>query len=151
MDLARHDYPYYLHQDEVAALGWLRENTSPDNVVLCSLTLGQYVPALSGNTAFLAHWAQTVNFFDKRNRVARFFDAATPDAERAETLHTFGVDYVLHGPAERDLGSYDPVTTPWLTLTFSTPQVKIYRVQGDRLPLTVRSRGTYGKKVRHCD
>jgi len=142
VDLARHDYPFYLHGDDVAALDWLRENTSPENVVLCSLTIGQYLPAVSGNTAFLAHWAQTVGFYDKRDRVARFFDATAPDAERAETLRTFGVDYVLHGPAERALGDYDPATTPWLALAFSVPQVDVYRVEDDMLPLGISSGDT---------
>jgi hypothetical protein len=141
VDLARHNYPYYLHCDEVTALEWLDENIEPEDIVFSSLTIGQYIPALSGNTAFLAHWAQTVNFYDKQNRVARFFEAATPDAERAETLHTFGVDYIFYGPAERDLGDYDPATAPWLALTFSTSQVEVYRVQDDRLPLVVRSSG----------
>jgi hypothetical protein len=142
VDLERHNYPFYLHRDDVAALDWLRENTSPDDVVLCSLTVGQYVPALSGNTAFLAHWAQTVDFYDKRNRVARFFDAAAPDEERAETVRAFGVGYVLRGPAERELGDYDPAIAPWLVLTFSRPQVDVYRVKGDGLPMAAGSGGT---------
>jgi hypothetical protein len=141
VDLARHNYPFYLHHDDVAALDWLRENTSPDDVVLCSLTVGQYVPAISGNTAFLAHWAQTVDFYDKRNRVARFFDVAAPDEERAETVRAFGVGYVLRGPAERELGGYDPATAPWLVLTFSTPQVDVYRVKSDGWPMAVGSGG----------
>lgn len=139
VDLARHDYPYYLYRDEIAALDWLRENTSPDDVVLSSLTVGQYVPAVSGNTAFLAHWAQTVDFYDKRDRVARFFDAAASDVERAETLHTFGVDYVLYGPAERELGDYDPAVASWLALAFSMPQVDVYRVKDDGLPPVANS------------
>jgi hypothetical protein len=117
----------------------LRENTFPDDIVLCSLTVGQYVPAISGDTAFLAHWAQTVDFYDKRSRAALFFDATTPDEERAETIYAFGVDYVLHGPAERALGDYDPAVTPWLALTFSAPRVDVYRVEGDRLPQVVGS------------
>jgi uncharacterized membrane protein len=129
VDLTRHDYPFYLHRDDVAALDWLRENTSPDNVVLCSLTVGEYVPAVSGNTAFLAHWVQTVDVYDKRDRVARFFDADAPDEERAETLHAFGVDYVLHGPAERTLGDYDPQTSPFLEKVFFSPYTAIYRVK----------------------
>jgi hypothetical protein len=137
LDLSRHDYPYYLHRDDVAALDWLRENTPADDIVLSSLTMGQYVPALSGHTAFLAHWAQTVGFYDKQERVTRFFDATTLDEERAETLFTFGIDYVLHGPAERALGDYDPATTPWLRLAFSNPQVDVYAVQPDKLPTAV--------------
>jgi len=141
VDLARHDYPFYLYQDEVAALEWLRGHTRPDDVALASLTVGQYVPAVSGNTAFLAHWAQTVDFYDKAERVARFFDAAVPDTERVETLRTFGVDYVLYGPAERALGDYDPANASWLVLAFSAPQVDVYHVQGDRLLSVVSSGG----------
>jgi hypothetical protein len=139
VDLARHGYPFYLYRDEVEALGWLQANTVADDVVLCSLTVGQYVPAVSGNTAFLAHWAQTVDFFEKRERVVRFFDAAVRDEERAETVQAFGVDYVLRGPAERALGDYDPATTPWLVLAFSTPQVDVYRVEGDGVTQVVGS------------
>jgi hypothetical protein len=120
----------------------LRENTARDGVVLCSLNLGQYVPAVSGKAAFLAHWAQTVGFYDKRDRVARFFDASVLDAERVETLRAFGVDYVLYGPAERMLGSYEPAHAPWLTLEFSTPQVDVYSVQAGKLPVVIGPGGT---------
>jgi hypothetical protein len=129
MDLARHDYPYYLSRDEVAALDWLREHTSPDDVVLSSITVGQYVPALSGNTAFLAHWAQTVDFYDKSERVERFFDAAVADAERLDTVRTFDVDYVFYGPAERALGRYDPGTSSLFVNVYSSPEVELYAVQ----------------------
>lgn len=142
IDLRRHDYPYYLHHDEIAALDWLRENSSPDEVVLSSLTVGQYVPALSGNTAFLAHWAQTVDFYDKEQRVAKFFDDATPDPQRAETVAAFGVDYVLHGPAERALGAFDPAAAPWLALTYSSSKVNVFSIQPDKLPVLAGSGGT---------
>jgi len=129
VDLARHDYPYYLYRDDVTALAWLDGEAEDEEVVLSSLTIGQYVPALSGNTAFLAHWAQTVGFYDKQERVARFFDATAPDEERVDTVRTFGVDYVFRGPAERVLGDYDPASASWLTLVFSTPHVDVYRIE----------------------
>jgi hypothetical protein len=141
VDLARHDYAYYLHRDDMAGLDWLRQNTVSEDIVISSLTIGQYIPAISGNTAFLAHWAQTVGFYDKRGRVARFFDATVPDEERVETVYVFGVDYVFHGPAEHRLGSYDPATAPWLELAFSAPRVDVYRVEHGRLSLMVDSGG----------
>lgn len=134
VDLGRYDYPFYLHRDEVTALEWLDANTPPDAVVLSSLTVGQYVPPLAGNTAFLAHWAQTVDYYDKWDRVARFFNADTPNGERAQTLRTFGVDYVFHGPAERSLGTFDPAITPGLSLCFSTPAAQVYCVEHDEPP-----------------
>jgi hypothetical protein len=133
VDLARYDYPYYLYRDEVAAMNWLEKNTEPKDIVLSSYTMGHYIPALTGKKAFLAHWAQTVDFYDKRDRVLRFFDVSTGDLDRVETLYAFGVDYIFHGPAERALGAYDPGTAPWLALAFSAPQVNVYRVKGDQL------------------
>jgi uncharacterized membrane protein len=134
IDLHRHTYSYYLYRDEIAALEWLKHDTEPSDIVLASLTIGQYVPAISGNTSFLAHWAQTVDFFDKESRVNHFFDPATPDAERAQTVRDFQVAYVFYGPAERQLGAYDPSTTPWLTLEYSNSLVSVYQVQSNRLP-----------------
>lgn len=131
IDLARHDYPYYLHQDELEALDWLEQNAQSDDVVLSSLTIGQYVPALAGTRAFLAHWAQTVDFYDKEERVRRFFDVSVPTEPRLETVCSFSVDYVFHGPAERELGEYDPASASWLSPVFVTQETSVYQVKTD--------------------
>lgn len=111
------------------ALNWLDEHADPADVVLSSITVGQYVPALSGNTAFLAHWAQTVDFYDKTERVEHFFDVAASDDERVGTLRTFDIAYVFYGPAERALGEYDPGESSLFAEVFSSPHVKLYAVQ----------------------
>jgi hypothetical protein len=132
VDLSRHDYPYSLRADEVQALDWLDRHAAPDDVVLASLTLGQYVPVLTGSHAVLAHWAQTVDFYGKSERVAEFFAAATPDRRRQATLRAYSVDYVLVGPAEQALGGFQPGTAPYLRLVYTTPQVQVYAVDLDR-------------------
>mgnify|MGYP005844245917 CR=1 FL=1 len=128
VDLSRHDYPYYLHKDELAALRWLETHSLPTDVVLSSLTLGQYIPSVSGNTAFLAHWAQTLDFFEKRRMVAQFFDGGTPGQARDEIVKRFGVRYVFHGRQERALGSYD-LGDIHFTKVFSEQGTSIYRVE----------------------
>jgi hypothetical protein len=130
-DLSRHAYDYYLSNDEVAALDWLRTASPAQDVVLSSLTIGQYVPALGDKTAFLAHWAQTVHFYDKQAQVAHFFAGTASDADRLQLVRQFHVKYVFDGPAERALGAYDPATTPWLEPAFTTPQVAVYRVKSN--------------------
>jgi len=133
-ELRRYDYPYYLHQDEVTTLTWLEANTNDDEVVLSSLTVGQYVPALAGNFAFLSHWAQTVDFFTKQDMVQEFFTETTSDERRIEILtncntsYTCQVDYVLYGPAERQLGDYHPDNAPFLEKIETIEQVEIYKV-----------------------
>ena len=129
VDLARHDYPYYLHRDEVAALRWLDVNAQPSDVVLSSLAIGQYIPSVSGKKAFLAHWAQTLDFYGKRGMVAQLFDPATPEDARVRILARHRVLYVFYGEQERALGGFDPEQAPYLTRVFSSPNALVYRVQ----------------------
>lgn len=127
-ELRRHDYPYYLYQDELDAFAWLEQNAAEDEVVLSSVTTGQYIPALTGTHAFLAHWAQTLDFFGKSRMVEQFFAAATPHIERQLILQEYSVDYVLVGPAERSLGDFDLATAVYLTPVFNSETTQVYKV-----------------------
>lgn len=129
VDLSRHDYPYYLHKDEISALNWLDKNASSDSVVLSSLTIGQYIPAMTGTHAFLAHWAQTVDFYGKTDMVNEFYAAGTSDARRQQILAQYWVSYVFYGPAEKALGGYQPDHSNYLKLVFSAPMGKVYAVR----------------------
>ncbi len=129
VDLRRYDYPYYLHKDEIAAMHWLESRPDGEEIVLASLALGQYVPAETGKHAFLAHWAQTVDFYGKTDMVEAFYSADTPDEERTRIIDDYGVDYVLVGPAERAIGSYAFEGSPRFTSVFATPQITIYAPQ----------------------
>ncbi|MGQ9626019.1 MAG: hypothetical protein ACUVV0_03830 [Anaerolineae bacterium] len=134
VDLNRHEYPYFLYKDDIAALAWLEENTMPSDVVLSSITIGQYIPALSGNKAFLAHWADTVDFFGKTKMVDRFFDLETDDSYRLNLLDEFDVRYIFYGREERGLGRYDPDASPYLVKVFSSPGTQIFRVESGAMP-----------------
>jgi hypothetical protein len=131
VELRRHDYPYFLYNDEVAAFHWLEANAHPDDVVLSSITIGQYVPAMTGTHAFLAHWAQTVQYYDKTAMVNEFYAGGTDDARRAEILRQYRVKYVFYGPAEQALGSYDVGRSDLLQLAFSSPEANVYEVKGN--------------------
>lgn len=133
IELSRHEYPYYLENNYVESLEWLGRHGEPDEVVLSSLTIGQYVPALSGMNAYLAHWANTVDYYGKEKDVAAFFDVATGDSERVSVAREFGVDYVLYGPAERALGGFSPGELPWLSTAFESGAVTVYQVSPQRL------------------
>ena len=129
VDLARHQPPYYLHRDEVAALRWLEENTSPDDVVLSGLDVGQYIPSVAGNRAFLAHWAMTADVYNKQEMVQALFQTSTPDRERRDILHQFDVRYILYGSEEKQLGTLALEELPYLKTVFSAPQATVYRVE----------------------
>ena len=51
-------------QTEDDAFAWLEENAASDDVVLSSVTTGQYIPALTGTHAFLAQHQQPALYTD---------------------------------------------------------------------------------------
>jgi hypothetical protein len=127
VDLNRYDYPYYLYKDEITTMHWL-EKKPADSVVLSSYDVGRYIPGISGQIAFLSHWAQTVDFLKKRDLVELFYNAQENTMDRRKFLLDYGIDYVFVGPAERAIGSYQPGEDEFLKLEYSTSQVLIYRV-----------------------
>lgn len=128
VDLSRHDYPYYLYKDELSAMAWLNENVAPDDVVLSSLTIGQYIPAWTGAHAFLAHWAQTVDFYGKTEMVDSFFATNTDNTSRNAILKEYSVDYIFYGPVERKIGNFDPNSDESLSMVYENPLVEVFRV-----------------------
>lgn len=131
VDLRRAEAPYFMPTDTIAAFGYLEAQTQPDDVVLSSLTVGQFVPALTGARAYLAHWAQTLDFYTKSENVAAFFNAAATDDMREAILREFDVDYVIHSPEERALGSFDPASALYLIEAFNSGETTVYAVSLD--------------------
>ena len=128
VDLSRHSYPYYLYKDELDAMGWLENNARPDDVVFSSLTTGQYVPALTGMHAYLAHWAQTLDFFTKSKNVDDFLQGSLDTERQMQILKDGSVDYVFWGPAEKAAGSEEALNLSVLKPVYTNPLVTIFRV-----------------------
>jgi hypothetical protein len=130
VDLRRAEYPYFLYRDDVAALEWLEQNANPDDVVLTSLHVGHFLPGLSGTKAFLSSGVMTLDFVEKEEMVQRFFTSSTTDDQRRKIIETYGIQYVLSGPAERRLGDFDPATSALFEPAFEATHTRVFRVQG---------------------
>lgn len=128
-DMGRHQAPYFLQRDQVAALDWLNANAKPDDVVLSSNDMGYYIPSLTGARPFLAHWAMTLGFFDKREKVAQFFDPKTTDDARFAVIKKFNVQYVIWSDSERALGDWMPANASYLEPAWSTTNTMVFRVK----------------------
>lgn len=129
IDLGRYDAPYYLTQNEVAALSWLEANTTRQDVVLSDLEFGQHVPVRTDARAFLAHWAGTLDFYTKREMAAATLDPATPAAERRAVLEQFAVTYVVTREQDSPAAALTPAATDDLTPVFQQGEVTIYRTR----------------------
>lgn len=130
-DLHRHEYPFYLYRDEVAAMRWLEERTPADEVVLSAFAVGHFIPGLTGDRAFLGNGVMTLDFNRKRELVEAFFDPATPESKRRALTREYDIHYLFYGPAERALGQYDPGGSPLFSKVFDAPEASVYRVVSD--------------------
>jgi hypothetical protein len=129
LDLNRNAYPYYLYHEELAGMSWIEQNAQSDDIVFSSEMIGQYIPAWTGTYAFLAHWAQTVDYYSKVDMVNAFYSDEIDLAQRQEILAQYGVDYVFYGPAERIIGSFEPGSAPFLEQVYASTLVEIFAVK----------------------
>ncbi|MBN1955648.1 MAG: hypothetical protein JW900_11440 [Anaerolineae bacterium] len=113
---------------EVAALEWLNGHSAWDATLLAAYETGNWAAGAIGRRVVVGHWAETVNCEAKEARVASFYAAATPDAERRALLEQWNVQYVYLGPHERALGNFDPAAAPYLEAVFQNDDAAIYRV-----------------------
>ncbi len=120
---------YFLSNGEYEAMQFLNGKVTDQDVVISSLKLGQFIPALTGGRAMLAHWAQTLDFYGKRDTVAAFYSSAMTDAEREALIRQYGIRYVIYSPIEAALGDYDLAASPLLTPVHDQNGVLVYEVR----------------------
>jgi uncharacterized membrane protein len=129
VEILKKSEPIFHSQAEMDALDWLRTHSTPDDVVLCAYKTGNYVPARAGNRVLLGLDVETIHSDRKRAEVDRFFTDAEPDAWRRQLLDRYRITYVLVGPNERALGTYDPERSPDLVSVYSNDSYTIYQVE----------------------
>jgi hypothetical protein len=125
--LSRHEPPNYISIEEEAALRWLDVYTTRNDVVLAALDFGQFVPARSDARAFLAHWAGTLDYFDKQHQVEQVLSLTTSDQERLRILRQHSVTYVVVREQDAPRALFTPVVADYMMPVFENGQVTIYR------------------------
>ena len=127
-DLRRHSAPYYLHHDQIQALDWLSQHAEPSDVVLAQSDVGQFVPNYGASRAYVAHWAMTNRFFERRANVDTFFRPDASDAWRQQLLSNEHVTLVVRTDWPALLApAYDPGESPCFELVFRRPHAQVYR------------------------
>jgi hypothetical protein len=121
--------PPFRDTAEVAAMDWLAAHARPGDAVLTAYDTGAYLPARVSARVLVGHDLEATNAEKKKRLVGRFFDAASDDVWRQAFLSDYSVDYVFWGPAERDLGTFDPLTAPYLQQTYETQAYAIFTVE----------------------
>jgi hypothetical protein len=128
VELGDRSPPAFRPAAEVAAMDWLAEHASEDDLVLCAFESGNFLPTRAKVRVFLGHGPETLYREEKEAAARRFFDPATDDAWRQDLIDRYGIDWVFYGPAERELGSWDPAGAPFLLPSYRESGYAIFRV-----------------------
>ncbi len=120
--------PAFRDRAELDALTWLDQHTTDEDVVLSSYNTGNFLSTRVGARAFIGHGVQTAFVEEKRQLVAKFYDAATPDEWRRSFLRKWPITFVVVGPLEQKLGAVDFSRADYLTLEYDRAGYQIYRV-----------------------
>lgn len=121
--------PVFHEQEEVSTAAWLTENAPEGALVLSGYASGNFLPAWSPVRSYLGHGPETIDFFSKETNVRRFFTSDSQEDWRRQWLIDNSVNYVLHGPAERELGAFRPDRVPYLKPVFEIDGWALYEFQ----------------------
>ena len=102
---------FYLSGGEQAALEWLRDEAKTNAVVLCAPQTGLFVPAWAGQRVVYGHPFETVDAERREAQVTAYWAGEMNPAEQEAFLRENGVDYVLVGPRELEIGDWRLDTT----------------------------------------
>jgi hypothetical protein len=114
----------FIRPEEATAFTWLRENTTPDDIVLASPRLGLFLPGQAGTRTFYGHPFETIEAKPKKAIVEAFYRGEIQAISPA-------VDFIIYGPTERQLGQPKHLAS-W-PVVFSTDNLAVYKADpGDK-------------------
>ncbi len=112
LDAERNDDVYF-SPDTADAYAWLREHSTPDDLIVSVFDLdglysGGWLGMAIGRRVYMGHWAFTAFSHEKGAQLRRFYDPATSDTWRQEFLQDIGADYIWYDVDARALGAWQP-------------------------------------------
>jgi hypothetical protein len=112
--------PLYQTADQLAALAWLGRHTTDRDVVLADWRFGNLLPIYADARVFAGHPIETIGFAEKRAAIDRFFEPATPEAERQGLIDRWRITLVA--------ASGDRLALPRSQIVFQQGPLNIYRI-----------------------
>ncbi len=118
----------YIDKEYKDAFDWLKQKTPKEAIVLGDHIPSHFTSGFSLRRTYLSHWVETLNFWEKRDKVIMFYQTETGDQWRKDFLKAEKIDYVFYTPFEKRHGEYNPALSNYLSPVFSKGEVIIYEV-----------------------
>lgn len=130
---ANADGYYYVSQDVMNGLHFLKTETRPSDVVFAQVETSRLIPGLAGNTVVWGHWAQSVDLPERQTWITNLFNphADWTDPARSRNFWSTNVQYLFaDGPLKQSVeqGRYRwQVILSDADLVFTNRAVVIYK------------------------
>ncbi len=98
-------------------------------VVLAAYEPSNALAAWAPVRTVIGHGPESVHLPEMQQAVENFFNPATGDNERIKLIDQFSVRYLVWGPAERELGSWNPTDWSRLNRIYQNTTVQIFKVK----------------------
>ena len=120
--------PVYQPADEVNSFLFLGERASNFPTVMAAYSTSNELPAWAPVRTVIGHGPESVHLKDVEKEVGAFFNPATGNDERIKIIDQFSIRYLIWGPAERDMGTWNPADWSGLNKIYQNTTVQIFEV-----------------------
>jgi hypothetical protein len=121
-------FPYFISPDFKKVLMWLDKNILPNDIVLASRDISNFIPAYTGSKVYIGHWAETMDHRRKEADFKNFMDLSVGAEFRFKLLKENKISYFIFSNFDKVLGGFNPERVDFLYLVYKTPTIKVYRV-----------------------
>ncbi len=119
--------PLFRPEPEIKVYNYLAEDAPSEAIVLASYDSGNNLPAWTPQRVVIGHGPETMNRDQVEQEVEGFFSLSSTDNYRKEIIGKFGVNYVLWGPLEKELGGWNPEGVEYLVEIYNYEDYVIYQ------------------------
>ncbi len=121
-------YPLFRPAGEVKAMNFLAATVQKGERVLAAYDSSTILPTRAPVTVIIGHGPESLGLAENQPRVEAFFRADTQDSDRRALIQQFQIHYIYRGPLEKQLGNWDPSTSPAYRLIYNQGGYQIYAV-----------------------
>lgn len=119
--------PLFRPEPEIQVYNYLAENAPSRTIVLTAQETGNNLPTWTPQRVVLGHGPETTNSDQVEQEIERFFSLSTTDNYRENFIKKFGVNYILWGPLEKELGDWNPAEENYLIEIYNSGNYLIYQ------------------------
>lgn len=120
---------YYINQRELDSVKWLKNNTSPDAVILGADRMGNLIPGIIGRSVYMGNNMLTSNYNNKHETLQKILERSDLKLGTFSSfLATSGIDYILVDSQMLAINKVKFDIYPFLSLVYENTNSKIYKV-----------------------